>query len=332
MCRHNQHARAFWVISLLLASAVTILFASGCQRGGSNDTTSSSIAPTDRVGTDPLAPRPVIAVAAENFYGDVVSRIGGDMVKTTSILQDAGVDPHDYESTVGDAKLIAHASLVVANGGGYDPWIDKLLNGSPNSNRIVIHAVDYALNIIPGNPHVWYAVENVQAVANAVAAALSKLDPSHSDIYEANLATFQRQITPLRDLITKMNTKFSGLPVALTEPIFLYMSQEIGLRVLTPVDFQQAVSEGYDPPASALLTAQQQIRDRQVMALIYNSQTAGTLTTRLKEDAVAAGVPVIPITETMPAGMHYEDWMTSELHALSDALTAQQAGSSSRAE
>ena len=60
--------------------------------------------------------RVVDVVAAENFYGNIVSQIGGDAVNVTSVMSDPNVDPHEYESNVEDAKAIADAELVVENG------------------------------------------------------------------------------------------------------------------------------------------------------------------------------------------------------------------------
>src|SRR5215471_15421812 len=52
-------------------------------------------------------------VAAENFWGSLVSQLGGDRVRVLSIVSDPNVDPHQYESSTVDARAIANASLVI---------------------------------------------------------------------------------------------------------------------------------------------------------------------------------------------------------------------------
>ncbi len=79
--------------------------------------------------------RVVAVVAAENFYGDIARQIGGDRVSVTSIMSDPNIDPHEYESSVDDARALASADLVIENGGGYDDWMDKLLSASPRASR-----------------------------------------------------------------------------------------------------------------------------------------------------------------------------------------------------
>ncbi|MGO9774684.1 MAG: metal ABC transporter solute-binding protein, Zn/Mn family [Roseiarcus sp.] len=68
---------------------------------------------------------PVKVVAAENFYGDVASQIGGANVAVTSILTNPDVDPHLFEASTETARLLVDAQVVIANGAGYDNWMDR---------------------------------------------------------------------------------------------------------------------------------------------------------------------------------------------------------------
>jgi len=117
--------------------------------------------------------RVVNVVAAENFYGDMARQIGGDRVSVTSIMSDPNVDPHEYESSVDDAKALASADLVIENGGGYDDWMDKLLSASPSTSRVVLKGFDIAPNKLPDNEHVWYSPDNAGAIAHAIARSLA---------------------------------------------------------------------------------------------------------------------------------------------------------------
>src|SRR5213075_2379780 len=69
---------------------------------------------------------PVIQVAAaENFWGSLAAQLGGDRVKVTDIISKPDADPHDYEPTAADARVVASARYVIVNGVGYDPWAKK---------------------------------------------------------------------------------------------------------------------------------------------------------------------------------------------------------------
>ncbi|HBF38464.1 MAG TPA: hypothetical protein DDW50_14240 [Firmicutes bacterium] len=262
----------------------------------------------------------VKVVAAENFYGDIVKQVGGKLVNVTSILSNPNVDPHEYESSVNDAKAIAAASLVIENGGGYDDWMDKLLAASPNNKRILLKGFDIATSKLPDNEHIWYNVNNVQLIAKTVTNQLTKLDPADAGIFASNFQTFVKGLDQIRQRITVLKGKCQGTPVGLTETIFLYQTGPLGLKVLTPFEFQKAIAEGNDPPADTIVKAEQQIKSKAVKALIYNEQTVSKITTKLQNDAKAAGIPIVPVTETMPANKSYQSWMLDQLGALEKAL------------
>jgi len=266
------------------------------------------------------APRGINVVAAENFYGNIVTQLGGVKVNVMSILSDPNVDPHEYESSVDDAKAIAAADLVIENSGGYDDWMDKLLSASPNAKRVLLKGFDIALTKLPDNEHVWYNVDNVQAIAQVVTDSLSRLDPGDKTLFAANLQTFRDSLSRVRQKIAEIRQKRQGTPVGLTETIFLYQAVPLGLSVLTPFEFQKAVAEGNDPPADTVVVAENQVKGKRIKALIYNEQTISPVTTKLQDEAKAAGIPVVPVTETMPSALNYQDWMLSQLTALDQAL------------
>jgi len=259
-------------------------------------------------------------VAAENFYGDVVKQLGGDHVSVTSILSDPNVDPHEYESNVQDSVALSKANIVIKNGLEYDTWINKLLAASPNQNRIVLSGGDIAPHKLPDNPHVWYGVDNMSAVAAAITDSLKKIDPADVATFDINLKTFQNSLTPLQQKMDEVKTKYNGTPVGLTETIYLYQTEPMGLKVLTPFEFEKAIAEGNDPPASSVKITNDQVNKKQVKILIYNSQTVTPITTNLQNAANQLSIPVIPVSETMPQNKTYQMWMMDQLTAVEKAL------------
>lgn len=259
-------------------------------------------------------------VAAENFYGNIAQQIGGDKVLVTSILSDPNVDPHEYESDVQDGIAITNANIVIENGLEYDTWMDKLIGAAPNPDRIVITAGNIVPDPLPENPHVWYGIDNISAVAGAIEAVLVKTDPADASIFSANLATFNASLVPITVKMNEIKAQYAGTPVGLTETIYLYQTGPMGLDVLTPIAFERAIAEGNDPSAQDVNTTNQQIAKKQVKVLIYNSQTVTPITTNLENAATAENIPVVPVSETMPPNDTYQTWMMAELNALDAAL------------
>lgn len=259
-------------------------------------------------------------VAAENFYGNIAGQLGGERVHVTSILSDPNVDPHEYESSVNDAKAVAAADLIIENGGGYDDWMDKLLSGSPSGKRVLLKAYDIAGNKLPDNEHVWYDLDNAQGIAQSISRALQKLDPADASFFSGKLKDFQQSLVKVRQKMAEIRSKWNGTPVGLTETIFLYQAKPLGLVVLTPFEFQKAIAEGNDPPADTVVLTENQVKGKKIKVLIYNEQTISPITTKLQEEAKSAGIPILPVTETMPSAMNYQNWMLSQLTTLAQAL------------
>ncbi len=265
-------------------------------------------------------PSGVQVVAAENTYGDLFQQIGSLHVHVLSIISDPNVDPHEYESNVDDARQIADADVVIENGGGYDDWMDKLMATTRNSKRTVIKTFDIAPNHLTQNEHVWYNPDNVIVISQKILDTLKQKDPTDSAEFEANFAALKTEIEKLDVRLSDLKAKFQNTPIALTETIFLYQSELIGLNVLTPWAFEKAIAEGNDPaPADAIL-AEQQLTSRQAKILVYNVQTVTPITTKLQEEAHVLNIPIVPVSETMPPGEHYQSWMSKQLDVLEAAL------------
>ncbi len=259
-------------------------------------------------------------VAAENFYGNIAKQLGGSHVQILSILSDPNADPHEYESSVQDAIAVANANIVIENGDGYDTWMDKLLSASPNKNRTVLVGATIANHKLADNPHVWYGIDNVQTIAGKITNVLKRADPADANEYDQNLTKFNKSLQPIQQKMNAIKTGYHGTPVGLTETIYLYQTQAMGLTVLTPLSFERTIAEGNDPSADGVAKANNQITNKQVKILIYNEQTITPITTNLQNEAKPHNIPIVPVNETMPQNKSYQSWMLSQLTDLQNAL------------
>lgn len=263
---------------------------------------------------------PLGVVAAENFYGDIARQIGGDRVAVTSILTNPEQDPHLFETTPGTVRQIADARIVIVNGADYDPWAEKLLQAAPRPDRIVINAAQLTGRKTGGNPHLWYDPATMPAVAKAVAAALTRADAAHAADYASRLQATLARLVQIETRVAYLKTKHAGKPVTATEPVFGLMAAALGLTMRNE-RFQLAMMNDTEPSARDVAAFENDLKERKVKALIYNSQVSEKLTERLLALARKAKVPVVPVTESMPANTNFADWMLAELDALDKALS-----------
>lgn len=270
-------------------------------------------------GSASSAAERIPVLVAENFYGEVVAAIGGDGVAVTDVLISPDVDPHEYEPSPSVARNVADAKLVVFNGADYDHWMEHLLEATERADREAINVADL-IGVKEGdNPHIWYDPKTIPALANAVAGVLARLDPQGAAGYETRRAAYLASLAPMSAKVDAMRQRFAGSPVTATEPVFGYMAEALGLDMGND-DFQIAIMNETEPSARALAAVLDDIKAHRVRALVYNTQVSDGMTDQLISAAKAANVPIVGVSETLPQGMSYADWMLGQLDSLDKAL------------
>ena len=273
----------------------------------------------------PAGGAPVQVVASTDVYGSIVTAVGGDRVHVTSIIHSSTADPHEYEATPADAVAVNRATLVVVNGGGYDDFATTLADAAPATPK-VLNVVNLSGLEPPGgapgfNEHVWYSLPTVQKLADQLAADLGAADPVDAATFARNAAAFKARIDGLMAKVAAVKDAHAGDKVALTEPVPLYLVQDAGLTDATPERFAEAVEEGTDPPAAVLDDTLALFTGKQVKALLTNAQTESPSTRQVEEAAAAAGIPLVPVTESLPTGVDdYVTWQDNQISALAGAL------------
>ncbi|ESX45037.1 MULTISPECIES: zinc ABC transporter substrate-binding protein [unclassified Mesorhizobium] len=272
-------------------------------------------------GTAARAEDKLTIVAAENFYGDLARQIGGSNVTVTSILANPDDDPHLFETSPSTARTIADAKIVIYNGADYDPWMDKLLSASTAKDRTTIVAADLIGKKSGDNPHLWYDPATLPAIAKALSADLAKRDPANAVYYETNLKAFQTSLEAIDKEITDVKNTYAGTEVTATEPVFGYMAEALGLKMLN-YDFQVALMNDAEPSATQVAAFENSLKDGSAKILFYNSQVTDEATTRLLDIAKQNKVTVIGVTETEPAGQTIQTWFGGQIDAVQKALAA----------
>lgn len=264
---------------------------------------------------------PVSIVAAQSFYGEVASAIGGDRVTVESVAIGPDADPHDFAPPPSVARAVAEARIVIMNGLDYDHWMEHLLEASGNSDRIVLDVAALVGAEQGTNPHLWYDPKAVPALATALTAALSAADPEGGMEYESGYKHFVASLEQLDQKIASIRDRYQGTEVAASEPVFGPMADALGLKVLGE-DFQHAIMNETEPSARAIAAIEDDLRTGRAKVLFYNSQVVDPLTERLLAVARESNVPVVSVTESMPDGQTYVGWMIDQLDATAKALAA----------
>ena len=290
-------------------------------------------------------------VTSTNVYADIISQVAGDTAKVTAIIDDPNQDPHAYEATTRDRLRLSKADLVVINGGGYDSFMTTMLEASDAKPEVIDVA---AISGLPGsedagadahgddhshegdhegaaddhaghdhgefNEHLWYSVPTMGRLVDDVADHLGEAMPEQKAKITADAKTYKGELAGLEETIGTVKAEHGGEKVATTEPVPLWLFDDMGLKNITSPEFLAAVEEGNDVPPLALRDADAQISSGEAVLLAYNTQAAGPQAEQLRATAEASGVPVVDLAETMPADELYTKWMGGSIDRIATAL------------
>lgn len=269
--------------------------------------------------------------ASTSVYGDIAATVAGDGVEVSSIITSSAQDPHSYEVTARDRLALETADLVVFNGGGYDAFVETVLEAM-DAAPATVDAADLAG--VEGhdsgaqegddhdheNEHVWYDLHVMEEVASEIAAQLAELDPENAGSYAENASAFGEAVAGVEIAVAALADRAAGVGAVVTEPVPSYLLAEAGVVDVTPEGFSEAIEEGTDVPPALLAEVLAAIASGEIAFVAHNPQTGSAETEEVVSAAEAAGIPIVSFSETLPDGDDYVSWMAANVDALSAAL------------
>lgn len=181
--------------------------------------------------------QPPLVVASASIFADMAEVIGGDMIRVQSVVPIGG-DPHIYEPTPEDVRLIARADLILVNGLTFEGWMNELIENSGTKASTVritegvkpIESEEYKNS---SDPHAWMSAKNGLIYVANVRDALIRLDPKNAEAYRFNANMYLGQI---QDLDTYIQGALARVPDAqriliTSHDAFRYYGRQYGIRV-----------------------------------------------------------------------------------------------------
>ena len=165
-----------------------------------------------------------------------VAQVGGSLVKVTN-LTPAGVEPHDIELNTQQAESVLDADLAVVVGNGFQPAVEDIAadRDGPTLNvlkALPINAGDKKVeegDATALDPHVWLDPVLYQSVVDAIASALSKVDPNHAADYTANAAAYNAKLVALNTEYETGLANCSRQLLVTAHEAFGWLTQRYGL-------------------------------------------------------------------------------------------------------
>ena len=252
-------------------------------------------------------------VTTTNVYSDIAKNIVGKYGTATAIIDKSSVDPHDFDPTTADAKKVAQANIIVANGLGYDSWMNKLAKSV--DKKPVLVGEDLMGLKSGDNPHIWYNLDMPTKYVDYLVKRLSKLDKKHAAYFKENGEKYLAKIDKIKQLAQA--NKGDQKPVFVSEPVFDYALQEAGYKI-GDKKFEEAIENGTDPSPKTINEMNNAIKQKKIAFFVNNTQASSSTVKSFVKLAKKNNVPVLNVRETIPNNTTYLDWMKENYQKLAD--------------
>ncbi len=187
---------------------------------------------------------------------NIALNVGGTRISLEGLVP-GGVDSHTFEPSPSDARRLANADLIVANGLALEETTIELAQANMKQGAKLLTLGDKTISpeqwmfdfSFPEehgdpNPHVWMNPIYAARYAELMGEAFSELDPANADYFRANVWQFQSKI---RDLDSAIMATIETIPTTSRKLLtyhdsFAYFAPRYGMSVIgaiQPSDFSE---------------------------------------------------------------------------------------------
>jgi len=274
-------------------------------------------------GAAPDRGGPLPVVASFSTLAEFSQRIGGPRVAVTNLVP-AGMEPHEYEPTPQDLIRLKRARVVVYNGAGLEPWVEKLrpeiastavqVNASAGLPLITeepAHAVD---------PHVWLDPLLAREQVRRILAGLVQADPAGRGAYESRAAELDRELLAVHRRFTEALAQCARREFVTTHAAFEYLARRYGLTQVAIV----GLSPQAEPSPARLAEMTAFVRRHRIPVIFYNVLDGPRLAEVVAREAGVGTAVLNPLegmtVDAQRAGSNYVTVMNENLAGLVNAL------------
>ncbi|HAU66167.1 MAG: hypothetical protein A2017_16260 [Lentisphaerae bacterium GWF2_44_16] len=289
--------------------------------------------------TNQSTPRSEKIEITTSFYplAEFSRQVGGEFVHVQS-LTPTGVEPHDFEPAPRQIQTIYESDLFVFNGGGVDAWASDLASSIEQNGVKILEMSDFMTNLLPAtkneeesedheeelfDEHFWLSPKRAQYQVEAIADALTVIDPEHAVQYQLNADSFIDELEKL-DQEYKQGLAQCDIRVAVTShAAFAYLAHDY--------DFQQlsltGLSPDEEPSAGSLAKLSEVAKELGVKYIFFETLVDPKLTQTLAREIGAQTLVFNPLEgltqEEFSLGKNYLSIMRDNLNNLRTAMLCQ---------
>ena len=235
--------------------------------------------------------KPIVATTF-SILADLAERIGGDHVQVVTLVGPNG-DAHAFEPGPRQSAELSEATMLIANGLGFEPWLARLEESSGFAGKAIIASdgvATLAWNSQPAtaDPHAFQDAANAEIYAANIAKALAAADPAHAADFKANADAL---IAAMDNLDKELKAEFAAIPqehrrVLTSHDAFQYFGKAYGIEFVAV----QGISTEAEPTAQDLAKIVRQARAGHLSAVFLENMADPRLAeTVARESGVRLG-------------------------------------------
>jgi zinc transport system substrate-binding protein len=290
------------------------------------------------------ADKPLVVASFYPLY-EFSRQVAGDHAEVVSLVP-PGVEPHDWEPSPQEVVRVQKAKLLVYNGAGLEPWVEKLLRDAKARGTLVVRATERVALISgdrPGHehkseakpgaapkgathavdPHVWLDPVRAQAQVEAIRVGLAKADPPNAAAYATNAQAYRSKLAALDAAFASGLKQCARREFVTTHSAFSYLARRYGLTQI-PI---QGVEPESEPSPADLAALVKQVKERKVLYVFFETLVSSKLAETLAREVGAKTLVLNPVEgltkEEQAAGKSYVSLMEENLRNLRTALDCQ---------
>ncbi|MFC4769106.1 metal ABC transporter substrate-binding protein [Effusibacillus consociatus] len=283
-----------------------------------------------------------------SFYplADFAKNVGKDAVEVHNLVP-AGVEPHDWEPTAKDMKTISQADVLLYNGAGFEPWIEKVLE-SVDKSKLVVVDTSKGVELLKAadlehehndqhkdekkdehkdehkhgeyDPHFWLDPVNAQKQVELIADALVKADSKNKDKFEANAKEYKGKLEALHKEFETELAKVKKKEVVTTHAAFGYLTKRYGLEQI-PI---MGLAPNAEPSPKAMAEIVKEAKEHDVKYIFFETLVSPKVAETVAKEIGAQTLVLNPIEglteEELKKGEDYISKMKENLKNLVKAL------------
>ncbi len=267
------------------------------------------------------------------------TEIVGDKAQVHNLTQ-AGVEPHDFEPGTQDLRQLSQADLVIGNGLGFEPWLEKFAENIPQEKLILAsdeitdtlitsadlegeHKIDEDHAKVGTDPHVWLDPTLASKQVALISTKLQTLDPKNASLYQENTMVLQQKLQTLDQQFQQGLASCQLDHIITAHQAFAYLAARYGFKQLSIL----GLNPEEEPSPKALAELTQLAKDYAITHVFFETALSSRLAETLAQEVGAKTLVFNPLEnlsmEELQTGTNYFSVQEKNLAHLRQALNCQ---------